>query len=168
MPQSLLWRELKVDLKLEVNDFTVRNTITIICNKVEEYNVNEQWICILLTGSYFKPSDATMVSARSRTSAPMSAFKHTHNLNILWHDRFLTCISYYRILTLASHGHCDVNIDPQFTIHGKQKGRLKKNKPIWCNCLVLSVNLTCRNLCPLHTHTSSMCLYTQRIPGRQV
>lgn len=77
------------------------NYCTIICNKVEEYNVNEQWICLLLTGSYFKPSDATMVSARSRTSAPMSAFKQTTNLNILWHDRFLTCISYYTYIGIS-------------------------------------------------------------------
>lgn len=76
-----------------------------------------------------------------------------------WH----VCIT---ALTLASHGHRDVNIYPQFTAHGKQKANLKTSQ-VKGMTLVLPVNLTCRSLCPLHTHTSSMCLCTQRIPGRQ-
>lgn len=34
--------------------------------------------------------------------------------------------AYIIALTLASHGHRDVNIYPQFTVHGKQKVNLEK------------------------------------------
>lgn len=75
--------------------------------------------------------------------------------------------AYIIALTLASHGHRDVNIYPQFTVHGKQKVNLETSHAKVIT-LVLKLNFTCQNLCPLHTHTSSMCLCTQRIPGRQV
>lgn len=34
------------------------------------------YICLLLTGSYWRPSDVIMVSARSKISAPTSAHSH--------------------------------------------------------------------------------------------
>lgn len=53
-----------------------------------------------------------MVSARSRTSAPTSAFTHEHKLNGIFLNPTSAESSQMHVfgLTLASHGHCDIDI----------------------------------------------------------
>lgn len=67
-----------------------------------------------------------MVSARSRTSAPMSAFNHTFRFKTPLSTTRKECFLLFPVaeiqivLTLASHGHRDVDVYLQFTARGEQ------------------------------------------------
>lgn len=79
-----------------------------------------------LTGSYWRPLEVIIVSAKSRMSAPTSADTESQQparriirrLNKMLHkggkSKSVT-------LTLTLHGHCDVNIYFQFTVDDKKK-----------------------------------------------
>lgn len=131
-------------------------------NKLYEWTEHEQWLRVLLTGSYFKPSEATMVSAKSRTSAPTSAFHQTHNclLNILLgtiHSWYVYIIA----LTLASHGHRDVNIYPQLTAHKKQKTHLKTGQAQIITAVVTGVLYLSKSLSTSYSYFIHVSLYTK-------
>lgn len=76
------------------------------------------------------------------------------------------------ILTLALHGHCDVNIYFQFTVDDKQNQSIPTRACKYTRVRdIVSVRVdwakrTWKNPCPPRIRTSSTCLYRQRTPGR--
>lgn len=93
-----------------------------------------------LTGSYWRPLEVIIVSAKSRMSAPTSADTESQQparriirrLNKMLHKGGKRKSV---ILTLTLHGHCDVNIYFQFTVDDKEKKKKTQSVPTrTCKC----------------------------------
>lgn len=63
-----------------------------------------------LTGSYCRPLDVIIVSARSKMSAPTSAIKTEINPELTHLNTFKQCNEESQLLTLAFHCYCDVHV----------------------------------------------------------